>query len=234
MRSGVPLYAGERIAATDALSRPRWHDGAIDDLTFDGRPVVWSVATNGPIAGRVVADVPQATEDPADAAPTRNGTERRLRHRLARALIARLAEMDPAHIRLSRTPHGALVVGPPAGWHLSLSGRSGACLIGVALQPIAVDREPFDESPPLRDMLAPSEVAALDRLTAADRPRAWLRRWTIKEAHAKLVGEPLRIAPEAIETDIVDATHATATFEGVSECWTRVTATAVETVATWA
>ena len=66
-----------------------------------------------------------------------------------------------------------------------------------------------------------------------DRPNAWLRRWTMKEAHAKLIGEPRRIAPETIETRIVDAVHGSATREGISRCWTRARGDAIETVAIW-
>nr|WP_232474261.1 4'-phosphopantetheinyl transferase superfamily protein [Sphingomonas sp. MA1305] len=83
-------------------------------------------------------------------------------------------------------------------------------------------------------MLTADEAAAVRALPAPERPRAWLRRWTIKEAHAKLVGTPRRLAAEAIATRLVDAVHATAECHGRSRCWTRDTGTAIETVAIWA
>ncbi|WP_174286437.1 4'-phosphopantetheinyl transferase superfamily protein [Sphingomonas bacterium] len=172
--------------------------------------------------------------DLADAARSPDAGGRLLRRHLARALVARMADVPVAEVRLSRTSLGAPVVVTPAGWYISQSGRGGDWLIGASRQPIAVDREPLDDAPPLRDMLAPAEIQALDRLAPADQPLDWLRRWTIKEAHAKLIGSPLRIRPEAIETRLDTAVEATATFEGVSHCWTWTTATAIETVAIWA
>lgn len=184
---------------------PHWHDGAIETLPRTDAPVAWSVPADGPAA----------------------------RAALACALIGYLAAIDPRQVRLTRSALGAPRVAYPPDWHLGLSGRDAKALIGVARQPIAVDREPLDDSPPLRDVLSPDERIAIDRLPDADRPLDWLRRWTIKEAHAKLIGDPLRVRPEAIETRLDDATHATATFEGISRCWTRRTATAVETMALW-
>ncbi|MDD1450516.1 hypothetical protein NHF48_005160 [Sphingomonas sp. H160509] len=55
----------------------------------------------------------------------------------------------------------------------------------------------------------------------------------MKEAHAKLIGEPRRILPESIETVVTDPIRATATFEGTSRCWSRSTADAIETIAQW-
>lgn len=184
---------------------PLWHDGPLTLLHGEGVPVVWSVPDDG-------LDV---------------------RHAHVRALIARLAGAREGDVRLARSPAGAPRVASPAGWHIGLSQRGGRCLIGAATQPIAVDRETIDNAPPLWDMLTANEVADLRRLSPPEQPRAWLRRWTIKEAHAKLVGEPRRLAPETIETRIIDPVHATARCEGVSCCWTRDTGDAIETVALW-
>ena len=68
---------------------------------------------------------------------------------------------------------------------------------------------------------------------ATAQSRQWLRRWTIKEAHAKLVGTPRRIAPEAIDTRLIDPVRAAAHHQGVSRCWTRERGDAIETVALW-
>ncbi|RZL51654.1 MAG: 4'-phosphopantetheinyl transferase superfamily protein [Sphingomonas sp.] len=185
---------------------PQWHDGPLAALDWNGEaPVVW----------RAAAD---------DAAARRD---------LTRALVARLARRRVEDVRLARTAAGAPRVAGPAGWYIGLSHRGTQCLIGAATRPIAVDRELVDDAPPLWDMLTEREGRDLRCLDPLGQPRAWLRRWTIKEAHAKLVGEPRRIAPETIETEVIDSVHATARYEGVSRCWTRDDAEAIETVALW-
>lgn len=213
--------------------RPFWHVGALDALPLvsDQAAVAWSVAADGLLAASALAGTPATKADLADAVRGKDGGWRLLRRRLARALVAHLAGMRVVDVYLSRNEAGAPIIDSPGGWYLGLSARDGDCLIGVARRPIAVDREPLDHATPLRDMLTPSELSALDRLAEADRPLDWLRRWTIKEAHAKLLGEPLRIRPEDIETQIVSSEMATATLEGVSHCWTQQTTTAIETVA---
>ena len=212
---------------------PFWHIGALDELPLfgDHAAVVWSVNSDGLFAASALAGTPATKADLADAARGKNGGWRLLRRRLARGLIAQLSGTRIVDVHLSRNAAGRPIIDWPAGWYLGLSGCHGDCLIGVARRPIAVDREPLDYAAPLRDMLTPSELSALDRLAEADRPLEWLRRWTIKEAHAKLIGEPLRIRPEVVETQIGSSEMATATFEGVSVCWTRQTAVAIETVA---
>ncbi len=197
-------------------------------------PATWSGTIDSAAAFHALAATPATADDLADAAQRHGGGGRLLRRRLARALIARRSGVTVDQVRLSRTAAGAPIVLAPAGWHIGQSGHGGDWLIGVARRPIAVDREPLDDAAPLRDMLTPAERAALDGVAEADQPFDWLRRWTIKEAHAKLIGDPSRIRPEAIETRFDSADEATATFEGVSRCWTRATATALETVAMWA
>jgi len=185
---------------------PVWHEGALTSLARGATsPVVWH-------------------------APDRGAGERQ---RLAHELIAHLADMAVDAVRLARNAAGAPRVAHPAGWHLGLSRRGDACLIAAATRPVAVDRECFDGEPPLWDMLSEREAQEIRMLDPDDRPNAWLRRWTMKEAHAKLIGEPRRIAPETIETRIVDAVHGSATREGISRCWTRARGDAIETVAIW-
>lgn len=194
--------------------RPIWHDGPLDALIWDGRSAVaWSFAEPGPYAGR-------------------QGDARAIRQGLASALIRKLAG-ESVDVRLTRSPAGAPIVSAPEGWYLSLSSRGAHALIGVARAPIAVDREIIDDHPPLWDMLTQTEADALRRLPAHAQSSAWLRRWTIKEAHAKLIGEPRRIRPETIETIVADPINATAAFEGTSRCWSRSTTDAIETIAQW-
>jgi 4'-phosphopantetheinyl transferase len=185
--------------------------------------VAWSVAQfiagNGP--------------DKTRTAGSRREADRETRRRSACALIGRLADVPADRVRLARSKAGAPIVVMPAGWHLGLSSRGSHALIGVATEPIAVDRELFDRAPPLWDMLTDAEANAVRRVAMAAQPGEWLRRWTIKEAHAKLIGEPRRIAPDSIDTTVIDPHRATARFEGVSQCWTRIVGGAIETVAQW-
>ena len=148
---------------------------------------------------------------------------------LAEALLSRLAQ---APVTLARSVTGQPKVASPPGWYLGIAGRGDMCLIAAARRPIAVDRETIDDAPPLWDMLTSAEAQAVR--AAPDPSRAWLRRWTIKEAHAKLIGDPRRIAAEAIKTRLIDDCEATAHGEGISHCWTRERDGAIETVALWA
>ncbi|HJO64384.1 MAG TPA: hypothetical protein QF469_03510 [Sphingomonas sanguinis] len=183
---------------------PHWHDGALERLAWDG---------GSPVIWRV--------DDP--------GRGRR------EPLVTRLLHhMSAAAVTLARNGEGKPEVLSPNGWYISLSGSARLCLIAAARQPVAVDREMIDDSPPLWDMMTAQEAAEVRAVSASLQPRQWLRRWTIKEAHAKLVGTPRRIAPEAIETRLIDPIRATAAHQGVSQCWTREQDGAIETVAVWA
>ncbi|GAM02410.1 4'-phosphopantetheinyl transferase family protein [Sphingomonas parapaucimobilis] len=150
---------------------------------------------------------------------------------LADMLLTRLAD-EP--VRLTRSITGQPRVAAPHGWYIGIAGRGELCLIAAARQPIAVDREAVDDAPPLWDMLTPAEARAVR--AAPDPSRQWLRRWTIKEAYAKLVGDPRRMAAETIETRLIDDRQATAHRQGerAAHCWTRDVGGAIETVALWA
>ncbi|KTT76341.1 4'-phosphopantetheinyl transferase superfamily protein [Sphingomonas sanguinis] len=183
---------------------PHWHDGPLDGLIWDGAP---------PVIWRV--------DDP--------GRGRR------EPLVTRLLHhLSAATVTLARSSEGKPEVLSPKDWHISLSGRAGLCLIAAARQPVAVDREVIDDSPPLWDMMTAHEAVEVRAVSGPLQVRQWLRRWTIKEAHAKLIGTPRRIAPEAIETRLIDPIRATAVHQGVSQCWTREQNGAIETVAFWA
>ena len=181
---------------------PIRHQGPLDALDPDGaRAVVWRVPDDG------------------------------ARHHAAAALVAHLSRQPESAVRLGRSPAGQPRVAHPPGWYISLSARGGQALIGAAQRPIGVDRECLDGGPPLWDMLGPAEASALRATPAEAWSRGWTRLWTIKEAHAKRIGEPRRIAPEAIETHLIDAIRATARFEGLSYCWSEDRGDAIETIA---
>ncbi|MEV0284410.1 4'-phosphopantetheinyl transferase superfamily protein [Kribbella sp. NPDC050820] len=113
-----------------------------------------------------------------------------------RVLASRLA-LPPASISLDRTcpncgkPHGKVRAD---GVELSVT-HSGE-LVGVAVseRPVGLDVEKVDPAIDIdglaRLSLAEAEIAQL--VTAADKPRAFLRQWTRKEAIVKATGAGLR------------------------------------------
>lgn len=115
----------------------------------------------------------------------------------AHALLARLlmqyANLDRAP-ELARTERGKPFA--PALPHIdfNLSHAKDHVLIAVAReQPVGVDLERLDRRIEIEDLarryFSVAEAEALDRLTDALRPTAFLRLWTCKEAVLKALGE---------------------------------------------
>lgn len=81
------------------------------------------------------------------------------------------------------------------GLHFNVAHAAGMVALAVGRVPlIGIDVEPLDRRVPLH--VAPryfseSEVAALQALPPEERPRRFLRLWTLKEAYLKAVGEGL-------------------------------------------
>ncbi|MFJ8432082.1 4'-phosphopantetheinyl transferase family protein [Kitasatospora sp. NPDC094019] len=99
-------------------------------------------------------------------------------------------------------PHGRpRLAGDPAGVpHFSLSHGGGRVLIGLADAPVGVDVEPLpgaDSVEVLATTLHPAERAELADVRPADRPGAFARLWTRKEAYLKGVGIGLARPPAA-------------------------------------
>ena len=203
-----------RQARKDRLTDPLWHDGPLEGLAAQpGRPVLWSVRLDSAAAVDALARAPHETRDLADFAAAPDPGYRLLRRRLTRALLAQLASVAPEGILFGRTADGAPSVLAPAGWHVSVAGRSGHALIGLAATPIGIDAEPFDAAPPLWDMLTEAEAARIEALAPFERPHAWLRAWTAKEAHAKKWrfardADPARIETSAMSGNRMQASSA--------------------------
>ena len=177
---------------------PVWHRGVLANLVLPvSGPVVWYVShRDGVMSAR------PTTDDLVDAAQAVDGAGSLRRRGLARALVAHLASCHPDLVRFGRTTGGAQFVTLPAGWHISLSGRGPDVTIAVGRIAIGVDIEPREAAALLLDMLTPAEVDDILSTAEAYRHFEWLRRWTIKEAVAKLIGQPCQIAPESIETQV--------------------------------
>ena len=210
-------------AGEDRLTETLWHEGRLAGAAWEpGRPVLWSVRLDSEAAAGALARSPHDARDLADFAAAPDAAYRLLRRRLTRALLAQLAGVAPEDILFGRTGDGAPSVLSPAGWHVSVAGRAGHALIGLAERPIGVDAEPLDAAPPLWDMLTATEAERIEALAPSDRPRAWLRAWTAKEAHAKRWRFARHADPASIETEIVAGDRLSAgSTEGTSLVFLR-------------
>jgi 4'-phosphopantetheinyl transferase len=121
-------------------------------------------------------------------------------HALARVALGVTASVDPAAWRWTAGPHGkpaARLGGAPAAMSFNLSHAEG--VVGVAVlardgADVGFDIEPFGRTVDLGvadRYFRPEEVAWLASLPADERPRGFMRLWTLKEAFIKATGEGL-------------------------------------------
>ena len=124
-----------------------------------------------------------------------------------RELLAAELGVEPAAVRLQLGEHGRPRLDPaahPGGLEFNLSHSGELALIAVAHRlRIGIDVERLR---PGRDPLrvanryfSPAEVAAVRAIPAADRPEAFLRYWTAKEALAKGLGLGLQAPSGELE-----------------------------------
>lgn len=214
------------------MTGPVWHDGDID-LTGarPSAPFVLRIDPAGEAAARLAARAGSASADLQAFAGSANAAERVRRRHLARALIAWAADVHPDRVRIGRSALGAPVIETPAGWHLSLSGRGGLCLIGLAREPIGVDIEPEGAEPPPADMLTPDERGRLDALPPQARRAEALVLWLAKEAHAKRIGLARTMEPGEIEIARAEDGLLARSPGHSSRCWLQRAGGAVAAVA---
>ncbi|MFE6744806.1 4'-phosphopantetheinyl transferase family protein [Kitasatospora purpeofusca] len=130
-------------------------------------------------------------------------------HVALRQVLGRRLGLAPGELVFGREPcpgcdepHGrprlaGRVSGAP---HFSLSHGGGRVLIGLAGAPVGVDVEPLpaaDSAEVLATTLHPAEQAELADVRPADRPGAFARLWTRKEAYLKGLGIGLGRPPAA-------------------------------------
>ncbi|MGW1429751.1 4'-phosphopantetheinyl transferase family protein [Streptomyces sp. NPDC002431] len=148
-------------------------------------------------------------------------------HAALRQLLGRQLGTEPRHVRLvrkpcplCRDPHGRPgVEGDPL--HFSLSRSGSLSLLGFAAVPHGVDVERIAELELIDEvtsLLHPLEREELRGLGPAERPLAFTRLWTRKEAYLKALGtglgrppdrdylgtgpEPVRPAPDWLIRDV--------------------------------
>lgn len=117
-----------------------------------------------------------------------------------RRLLGAYLDQDPAKVELIRepcpccgAPHGRPAV-PGAPLHFNLSHAGDLALYAFAGTPVGVDVEEEQHPSVVADVsraLHPREVAELAALPEADRPVAFSRCWTRKEAYLKGTGTGL-------------------------------------------
>jgi 4'-phosphopantetheinyl transferase len=126
-------------------------------------------------------------------------------HHLLRATLAPLLGRAPEAIEMY-AGHGGRpeLTGPAApdvSFNLSHTRGLVACAVSVETV-VGVDVELVRDLPDVaalaRSTLTPDEIDELDRIAPAERSRAFLRRWTIKEAYAKATGHGLGLPINSI------------------------------------
>src|SRR5262249_17420222 len=85
----------------------------------------------------------------------------------------------------------------------------------------------------LWDMMTAEEREALRGLGEHEQIAEWLRRWTAKEAHAKLLGLGLGIDPSLIATVALSDNLLSCSFAGSSACWTKEANGNLQAAAFW-
>lgn len=121
-------------------------------------------------------------------------------HALARIALGTAVSVDPGAWRWTAGEHGkpaAMLAGQPAAVSFNISHTEG--MVGVAVfaragADVGLDVEKFDRIAALDiadRYFRPEETAWLMSLKAAERPRGFMRLWTLKEAFIKATGEGL-------------------------------------------
>lgn len=127
-------------------------------------------------------------------------------HVALRRLLGAYLGLAPADVRTGRAPcphcggpHGRPVL-PDGLLHFSLSHCADLSLLAFATVPVGVDVEVVPDPRTVAetaDVLHPREAAELSLLAPADRPLAFTRVWTRKEAYLKGRGVGLSDDPAA-------------------------------------
>ncbi|MGW6272436.1 4'-phosphopantetheinyl transferase family protein [Streptomyces sp. NPDC055060] len=122
-------------------------------------------------------------------------------HTALRRRLGAILGVDPAAVELVRlpcplcgAPHGRPAVAGGVGPHFSLSHTDGLALLAFADRPVGADVERLPSADMVADVasaLHPQEQAELAELPNTERPLAFTRCWTRKEACLKGTGEGL-------------------------------------------
>jgi 4'-phosphopantetheinyl transferase len=128
-----------------------------------------------------------------------------------RSVLGSALGIDPTTVALATEPAGKPILDDnPAlklGLHFNLSHSQGVALCAVARgRSVGIDVEavrPLDELDGLLSRVCtPAERTAVRGLDPDERPRAFLRIWTRKEAYVKMIGHGLGFDVQRIEVKL--------------------------------
>ncbi len=109
-----------------------------------------------------------------------------------RMLLARYTGAEPDRIVLHVGPAGKPFLADRADLHFNLSHCEDRGVLAVAVSPVGVDLEKIRDIPEAlviaEHFFTPSEIGALRAFPETERPDAFLRCWTRKEAYVKARG----------------------------------------------
>jgi 4'-phosphopantetheinyl transferase len=143
-------------------------------------PAVWLVAT---------------PERPATL-PERSA----LRRGMAARILARQLGLPQEAIAIGHDARGRPLVEHPHGsaLHLSLATRAGVVAVALAHRPVGVDVEAVEDAAALPlGVLHPKEISWLSGQPPSQRPLAFARLWSAKEAYVKALGTGFARPPES-------------------------------------
>ena len=175
---------------------------------------LWSLSLSLPPAALAQAASLLAPSEAERAARFRfeGGRERAIAGRgQLRAILGRCLGAEPAGLEFSYGPRGkpALAgVWSGSGWHFNLAHSSDRALLAVTRSgPVGVDVErirPLREvGPAVSRFFSPRESAAFQALVAEQKPEAFFRLWTRKEAWLKATGEGITESLDRVEVSFL-------------------------------
>jgi 4'-phosphopantetheinyl transferase len=127
---------------------------------------------------------------------------------LVRRALASIVGCEPAELRIDAAAGGKPYLPDHPELHFNASGSGGIGLLATAegLE-LGVDLEladpGFDGLEVARHFFTDREIAALEALEHSERPAAFLRCWTRKEAYLKALGVGLRVGLDSFEVSLL-------------------------------
>ncbi len=162
-------------------------------------PHVWLLRDGDPFPAWVTSDAALTSAELERAASLRHPVAKaqflRGRTVLRSALGLRLG-CKPEEVVIRLTPDGKPVLDAAEVIHFNMSHTDGFALFAIASQPIGVDIEAADAKRDcdglVRRFFTPMEQAEYFGIDPEQRPAAFLRGWTCKEALLKAIGSGVR------------------------------------------
>lgn len=127
---------------------------------------------------------------------------------MLRRTLAGIAGCEAADLRIAAGPAGKPYLPDHPELRFNAAGSAGVGLLVVATGlELGVDLElsdaPFPGLDVAKQFFCAGELAALESLEPGQRPAAFLRCWTRKEAYVKALGDGLRAALDSFEVSLL-------------------------------